>query len=296
MVKHSKRFASSKELLCERVSQAGFRGYWVTKSQDRTNIITVLWIHGGGYIQGHPLANAAQCLRIAEVARQHHDCAVDIFALEYDLTPEAVFPTQINQAVAAYRYLITEPTVNPENLVLMGSSAGGHLALSLLYELSIAGIARPGKAVLLYPWVNLNNSGPSVVANKDKDSLDKSTLDKIVSQLLGPGGRDRFSHLVDFAAPLQRTKSNISWNEILPAKTWITVGGNDIFHSDIAKFTSLARADGSFIELDIVPDVPHGWLEYQDLGESERYLDTAASEDFSLLMPGAEALANKICE
>ena len=77
--------------------------------------------------------------------------SINIFALKYDLAPEARVPQQVNQAVAAYRYLVEEMGINPKKIIVLGSSAGSRLALSLVYELAEKQLPRTGKVMLLYP-------------------------------------------------------------------------------------------------------------------------------------------------
>jgi acetyl esterase/lipase len=301
----SKRFASDasafdRSTIGRRVSRPEFAGYWVCKGKGKRTVedgpsdadITVLWIHGGGYISGHPLANTAQMLRITEIAYERN-ITVAVFALEYTLAPEAVFPCQINQAMASYLYLLEEMEIEPSRIVITGSSAGGHLALALLYEIANASIPRPGKAMLLYPWVNLNNSGISFKENRYKDGLSKDDLDRCASWVLGEHGREYFPHVVDFAS--SSLPKGLTWSHILPSATWVTVGSHDLFLSDVENFVRVATADGATVDLDIEKGSPHGWLEYYDAPDAKCYLDSPPLEEVASIMPGAQLLAAQLC-
>lgn len=50
--------------------------------------------------------------------------------LEYTLSPDESCPRQLEQAVEALRYVLR--LTNPENIILAGDSAGGHLIAGLL--------------------------------------------------------------------------------------------------------------------------------------------------------------------
>jgi acetyl esterase/lipase len=47
------------------------------------------------------------------------------------LAPEAKFPTQVQQAVAGYKYLLDQ-NIDARKIAVLGDSAGGHLALCLI--------------------------------------------------------------------------------------------------------------------------------------------------------------------
>jgi acetyl esterase/lipase len=64
------------------------------------------------------------------------DCRV--LLLDYRLAPEHPFPAAVDDAVAAYRYLLEE-SARPGRVVIAGDSAGGGLALATLVSAS-----RPG--------------------------------------------------------------------------------------------------------------------------------------------------------
>lgn len=74
------------------------------------------------------------------------------FVLYYSVAPQAQYPTQLQQAEAALRYIREHAEafcVHPEQIAVMGFSAGGHLAGSL----ATLGEERPNAAVLCYPVI-----------------------------------------------------------------------------------------------------------------------------------------------
>ncbi|KAH8701561.1 Alpha/Beta hydrolase protein [Talaromyces proteolyticus] len=298
-IRASHRFSERSPVLCEKVSrQPHFEGYWVCrgsikgpqKPPCKSNVV-LLWLHGGGYITGTALAGVARLLRIAEMVEEQN-LTISIFALEYSLTPEAQFPAQVEEAISAYRYLIKEERINPNSIFVLGESAGGHLALSLAYGLHLQEISRPGKVGLLYPWVNLSNSGSSFHTNKYSDCLDKEDLDRGVDWLLGKDGRLVFADFLNFASS-PRPKG-MHWADILPS-TWVTIGGNDLLISDVSDFVEAARKDGVLVDFHIEPAMPHGWLNYRDSRSANKYLSLFPSEDATSLLRGSETIAGVIC-
>lgn len=114
-----------------------------------------------------------------------------ILALEYTLVPDASYPTQLQQAVAGYKYLLSI-THDPSQIVFSGDSAGATIILSLLLHIGnktptknaaiiasgVEGVV-PGMAVLISPWVTL-------VSPKDRntasDYLDADNLHQYARQ------------------------------------------------------------------------------------------------------------------
>ena len=93
------------------------------------------------------------------------------FALDYRLTPEHPFPAQLEDAVAAYRWLL-DAGVSPRQLILMGDSAGANLTLALLLKLRDLGWPLPAGAVALCPWTDVGHTVSPVSAMAQNDPFD----------------------------------------------------------------------------------------------------------------------------
>jgi monoterpene epsilon-lactone hydrolase len=108
----------------------------------------LLHLHGGGYIVGsafgyRPLAGA---LALAADA--------GVVVPDYRLAPEHTFPAAIEDAVAAYGWML-DRGIEPERVTLSGDSSGGGLVVSVLLTLKQRGLPQPGGAILMCPWVDL---------------------------------------------------------------------------------------------------------------------------------------------
>ncbi|EAW21378.1 alpha/beta hydrolase [Aspergillus fischeri NRRL 181] len=154
--------------------------------------IVIYFIHGGGYTFGHPADNLVDLLFNAEVLL-NNGIICSIFSLDYSLAPGSCLPTPIMEAVAAYRYLFKEEIISPSKIMVMGESAGGHLALSFL-----AALQEPGLCPRL-----------------------EKALPKLQVDVWG------------------------SWKLIIPQRTWITAGGDEIFLEDIKQLSRETEKDGA---------------------------------------------------
>jgi acetyl esterase/lipase len=110
--------------------------------------VTLLHLHGGGYIMGSAYGFRSLAGALA--------MAADTGALvtEYRLAPEHPFPAALEDAVRAYVWMI-EQGAQPRHCTISGDSAGAGLVLSLLLTLREQGIPLPGATLLLCPSVDL---------------------------------------------------------------------------------------------------------------------------------------------
>jgi acetyl esterase/lipase len=88
----------------------------------------------------------------------------------YRLAPEHPFPAALEDALAAYRWLLAEG-VSPDHIAFMGDSAGGGLGLATLIALRDQAVPLPAAAVALSPWTDLKCTGESLTTKAKVDSL-----------------------------------------------------------------------------------------------------------------------------
>src|SRR3990167_7693490 len=98
------------------------KGSWYAPKVRLTEA-TLLYFHGGGYT-----FHGGVSKRLA--AMLAHRCGARLFAPDYRLTPEHPHPAQAEDALAAWRYVAS--ATPPEKIVVVGDSAGRHIALTLL--------------------------------------------------------------------------------------------------------------------------------------------------------------------
>lgn len=124
---------------------------------------SILYCHGGGYLVGSPRAYRGMAARLAAQTR------CDVAVIDYRLAPEHVYPAAPDDAIAAYRALISR--VDASSVVIAGDSAGGNLALVTLQRARCLGLPLPAGAVLLSPWTDLTGSGTSMRTNARHDPM-----------------------------------------------------------------------------------------------------------------------------
>lgn len=114
----------------------------------------IFYTHGGGYVSGSCSDHRAIVAKMAKAT------GVAALLFEYRLAPEHPYPAAVEDTVAAYRWLLANH-ISAENIVIVGESAGGGLALATLLALRDQDIPLPTAAVAISPWTDLKCSGDS---------------------------------------------------------------------------------------------------------------------------------------
>lgn len=107
--------------------------------------------------------------------------------LEYRLCPEHPLPAGVDDALALYRALLRQK-ISPSQMMMMGDSAGGGLALLTIQSLIEHQLPVPRGIIVLSPWTDLSASGESYKRNRAIDIMFRNTGedDGMVKLMLGP--------------------------------------------------------------------------------------------------------------
>lgn len=124
----------------------------------------VLYLHGGGYCIGSPATHRPLAARIA------HAAGATCYVPDYRLAPEHPHPAALDDALAAYRWLLSQGH-KPADLALGGDSAGGGLVLACAVAMRDSGLALPAALVLISPWSDLTLSGRTGATHAWRDPI-----------------------------------------------------------------------------------------------------------------------------
>ena len=239
---------------CEKVSANGVPAEWtVMPGADPARV--VLYLHGGGYVMGSPGTHRSL------VARLSRDAQARCLSVDYRLAPEHPFPAALEDALAAYRFLIAEG-VSASRLAIAGDSAGGGLTLATLVALRDAGDPLPACAVALSPWTDLAGTGPSMTDPAIGDPLADGVNTSRVTGLIAPPERLRDPGL----SPLYADKAGLP-------PLLIQVGTREILLDDSRRFAEQARAAGVDVTLEVGEGLVHVYqLMPDDVPESREAL------------------------
>ncbi|XP_008394652.1 neutral cholesterol ester hydrolase 1-like [Poecilia reticulata] len=188
----------------------------------------VIYFHGGGWALGSARMRSYDllCRKMAE------DLDAVIMSVDYRLAPEAVFPDQYHDAVAASRVflsaeLLQQYSIDPERLCVSGDSAGGNLAAAVAQELSLDdSLQVKFKAqALIYPVLQaLDFHTPSYQQNQAVPILYRPYMARFWLQYLGadsslePVLLANNHSALDQRAISAATRSKLNWTALLPTE------------------------------------------------------------------------------
>ncbi|WHY88734.1 alpha/beta hydrolase [Neobacillus novalis] len=145
----------------EKTTVEGVPAEWVTAPNAKEDRV-LLYLHGGAYIMGSCTTHRYLASKLSQSTETR------VLVPEYRLAPEHPYPAAIEDAVRAYRGIISSG-VSPEKIIIGGDSAGGGLTLATLLSLKEAGDTLPALTVLLSPWTDLEGTGDSMQTRADAD-------------------------------------------------------------------------------------------------------------------------------
>jgi monoterpene epsilon-lactone hydrolase len=252
-------FGLASDVKVEKVSANGVAAEW-TSTPGAARDAAILYAHGGGYLFGS--LDSHRHL-VAELGRAANTVAL---ALDYRLAPEHPFPAPVEDAVAAYRYLLAQG-FKPERIAIAGDSAGGGLVVAAMVAIREAGLAQPGCGWCLSPWIDMEALGGSMESKADTDPMvQKAGILEIAKAYLG--GADPRSPL---AAPLYADLTGI-------APLLIQVGAAETLLDDAIRLAQRAGAADVRVDLQVWPEMVHVWpLFWPELAAGKRALGEAGA-------------------
>jgi len=128
-----------------------------TPSED-TGHQVLLFFHGGGWVTGDIDSYDGICSDMAALTGRV------VVSVDYQLAPEHPFPAGVEDCYAVAREIFLNDSLlgtKPEEIVLIGDSAGGNLAAAVSLMARDRGEFLPTRQILIYPAVGNDYSGAS---------------------------------------------------------------------------------------------------------------------------------------
>jgi acetyl esterase/lipase len=211
----------------------------------------MLFIHGGGWVTESIDNYERICARLAN-ATEHVVISVD-----YRLAPENKFPIGLEDCYAAAKAIFTNKfilNVDPENITLIGDSAGGNLAAALSLMARDRGEFLPRRQILIYPAVNNDYSDNSPFASVQENGTD---------YLLTAG---KMRDYIDLYAGSEVDKQNPYFAPILALDltnqpdTLIITAEFDPLRDEGEEYGKRLKEAGNHVEISRIKDALHGYF------------------------------------
>ena len=228
-----------KDVKCEPVNVGGIPAEWITTPGSNNNQV-ILYFHGGGFVAGSIKTHRDLVSRISRVSKAR------ILIIDYRLAPEHPFPAGLDDCVSAYKWLINDEKIAPENIIVAGDSAGGGLTIGLFGKLKEENIPFPAAGVCLSPGTDATMSGESYRTKVELDPfLSPEICEFMMKQYLGDTD-PRSPYLSVLTADLQ------GFPPLL-----IQVGSSEVLLSDSILLAERAKSFGVDVKLEIWDDMIH---------------------------------------
>ncbi len=144
---------------------SGVKAFWFNQSRLSQKHI-IIYLHGGVYVLGSINTYRAMVSHLAKALNS------PILYVEYSLAPEHPFPAANDEILKVYSEL--KKKYPGYTFTIIGDSAGGGLAITLVYNCIESKIELPNSLALISPWINLKCDNSSYVT--------KQLLDPILSK------------------------------------------------------------------------------------------------------------------
>lgn len=134
----------------------------------------ILQLHGGGYIG--PLKNI---YRSFAIMYSKAGMGASVLTIDYRIAPEKPYPAALEDALAAYQWIL-EQGYKSNQIVVAGDSAGGGLTFALGLYLRDHNMPIPGGIITMSAWADLTCEGESYRSKYEIDPLFGNTKDSML--------------------------------------------------------------------------------------------------------------------
>ena len=219
---------------------------WAPEADDAAGVVLVL--HGSGYLICSARTHRGFASHLSEYS------GMPAFAIDYRLAPEHPFPAAEDDALAAYRWLLSQGH-DPAKIVVAGDSAGGHLAVALALRLRSEGLPAPAALALFGPLIDPSYRACIADARTRRQPLDPRAAARAVALYVG-------DH--DPADP-RLCLLNAELSDLPPIQ--IHYGSREVMRADAEAFAALVVEAGGRCDEQMWPGLMHGyWLWPRDAG------------------------------
>jgi len=218
---------------------AGFPVYEVRPRKIGSRL-RLLYLHGGAFVF------ELGCYHWSLIGELAERLGAAVTVPVYPLAPEHDFHAMFGMAMEVYRSLIEE--VPASDVVFIGDSAGGNMAVVTNMLAAEEGLPSPAAHVLISPGLDMSLANPDVFE-----------FAKIDPWLAIPGGLEAVRL---YSAGIDRSDWRISpvYGDLsLLPRTLLLTGTRDILHPDCLVFAEKARQSGVDVDLVVEPGMIHVW-------------------------------------
>lgn len=239
-----RKFAAPNKWTYEKLTLNGVKVERLVNPDMKKSKRVVLQLHGGAYIGG--LSEAHRDLAVKQMVLTE---AREAYLVDYRLAPENIYPAALDDAAQAYSELLNRG-IKPKNIIVIGDSAGGNLALALAIRLKEKKLPQPAALILISPWTTFETDLPSRMANANRDLILGKKNIKMYNAVSNP--------IYAGNIPLNDPRLSPIYADLrgLPPML-IQIGGCEMFVDDGIELLKRATADDLNVTLTVYAGMSH---------------------------------------
>ncbi|MEV8547857.1 alpha/beta hydrolase [Streptomyces sp. NPDC051572] len=225
------------------VDAGGVPGIWCEPVDANTDYV-LLHSHAGGSVLASAHVDRKLAGHIAKAA------GAPVLVLDFRRAPEHKYPAQVDDAEAAFNWLLSEG-YEPGNIITIGHSIGGFIAVALALRLRDKKLPLPGAIVSISPWCDLEIANETITANAGTDKiLSKDLLEFFRDAWIGGTG-------IEFAD----TRINLNRADLsgLPP-TLVSWGTYEVLAGEDEEFAARVKDAGIDTATVVVPGGQHSYV------------------------------------
>lgn len=233
----------------------GIKAAWIESLNSIKNKGVIIYLHGGCYIYGNINNYCTIPVQISNTT------GLKVLSVNYSLAPENPFPKAIEDVQNIYEYLIEEGYAS-DQIVIVGDSAGGGLALATVIKLRDLKVDLPAALGLFSPWVDLTLKGDTIETLKD--------FDNVLSKRQLEGAAKIYAEKQELTNPLI---SPVFADLKNCPPMMILAGGREILLSDSINLARRANLDNTTVNFIVWDKLDHVFAVDSTLPESKEAIE-----------------------
>ncbi len=211
---------------------------WAVPSGCREDRV-LLALHGGGCVTGSRFSHRKLFAHIAKAV----GCRALI--VDYARAPEQQHPSQVNECVKVYAWLLSQG-IKPAHIATLGDSAGGNLCTTVVLAARDKKMPLPAAVMALSPWYDMEATAGSFQTNGKVDRLISRELSLNMSQMF-----------LGAASPKDPLANPLFADFKGYPPTYLQVGGFESILDDSLRVAECLKAAGVEVRCDVFPEMQH---------------------------------------
>lgn len=214
--------------------------FYIFENKKSDKVIYLL--HGGAFFTGLFDIYKEVMNYIGENSKYHPS----IYMIDYSVYPNK-YPKAHNEVYEGYKYILEK--YKNKDIIILGDSAGGHLAVSLVHKLRDKNISLPKGLILFSPWLDIENKVFSRKSNIHKDILIGNDYpdNQITEEVLNPSYFENADRNDKYVTPLNGNFKDFPYVYYQVDNTEMLLGDSLLLEKNIKKYDE-NRVSGDIFE------------------------------------------------